>query len=221
VSPAPIRGRQLGVQRNGVFTEANTAPIAAGRLWTEAALTWNAMHAAYVAAGGHPNDFLPTGPASSARSFAQQVSLKAQWTALGQPQKAATPGTSNHGWGIAVDCPSGRAQAWMLRHGGEYGWSHDEGAGVGEPWHFRYVGASGGMLRKLRRDPLAGYTVHERRWIAEYDRLRHEGRDADRCRVLRRVMTLQRKRIWKAAQDSRGWTRARKRRYASLRSRTT
>jgi hypothetical protein len=221
MSPAVINGRQLGVQRNGVFTEANTDPILGGRLWTEAALTWNAMHAAYVAAGGHPNDFLPTGPASSARSYAQQLSLKAQWSAAGQPQKAATPGTSNHGWGIAVDCPSARAQAWLLRHGGAYGWSHDEGASVGEPWHFRYVGASMGLVRRLSRDPLAGYTKHERAWIAEYDRLKRADRDRDRRRVLRRVMTLQRKRIFKAAQDSRGWTRTRKRRYASLRSRTT
>jgi len=221
MSPTYVRGRALGVQRNGIFTASNTDPIPGGRLWPEAALTWNAMHAAFVAAGGNPGHFEPGGPASSARSYDQQASLRAQWAARGQPFKAATPGTSNHGWAIAIDCPYRPAQAWLLRHCGEYGWSHDEGARVGEPWHFRYVGASPALLRKLTRDPLAGYTPHERRWIAEYDELVRDGRDLDRRRVLRRVMTLQRKRIYRAAQDSRGWTRTRKRRYASLLKRTT
>jgi hypothetical protein len=221
MSPTVIGGRQLGVQRNGIFTEANTDPIHGGRLWPEAALTWNAMFAAYVAAGGNPNEFQPGGPASSARSYAQQAGLRAQWAARGQPFKAAQPGTSNHGWAIAVDCPYPRAQAWLLRNCGQYGWSHDEGARVGEPWHFRYVGAPHRQLKQLQRDPLAGYTPHERRWIKEYDQLRREDTDPHRRRVLRRCMTLQRKRIWKAAHDSKGWTRARKRRYHSLLKRTT
>ena len=221
MSPIQVGRRLLGVEHNGVFTDANTEPIAGGRLWPEAALTWKAMHAAYVAAGGHPDEFRPGGPSSSARSFQQQARLRALWAARGQPQKAARPGTSNHGWGIAVDCPFVSAQSWLLRNGGQYGWSHDEGARVNEAWHFRYVGASPALLRRLQRDPLAGYTASERRWIAEYDKLVHEDRDRDRRLVLRRVMTLQRKRIWKAAQDTRGWTRTRKRRYASLRARTT
>jgi hypothetical protein len=221
MSPIEVGRRLLGVERNGVFTEDNTDPIRGGRLWPEAALTWKVMHASYVAAGGHPDEFGPGGSASSARSYEQQVRLRAEWAARGQPQKAAQPGTSNHGWAIAVDCPYPRAQAWLLRRGGAYGWSHDEGARVGEPWHFRYVGTSAMTLRRLRRDPLAGFTVQERHWISEYDRLVREDRDLDRRRVLRRVMTLQRKRIFRAAQDRRGWTRARRRRYEALRLRTS
>jgi hypothetical protein len=222
MSPATIGGRQLGVERNGGFTEANTDPIPGGRLWPEAALTWCAMRAAFIADGGHPDDFRPGGPASSARSIYQQ-----QYFWRTQPPPAASPGTSNHGWGIAVDCPFPRAQAWLLRNCGRFGWSHDEGARVGEAWHFRYVGASPAVLRKLQRDPFAGFTPHERRWIAEYDRLVRSGADPSRRRVLRLVMTLQRKRVWKAAQpashggDGKRWTRMRKRRYASLKARTT
>ncbi len=216
MSPVSIGGRSLGVASNGVFTDANTDPIPGGRLWPEAALTWNAMHAAFVADGGNPRHFEPGGPNSSARTITAQRHFFAS-----QPPPAAFPGTSNHGWGIAVDCPFATAQGWLLRNGGKYGWSHDEGARVGEAWHFRYVGASPSLLRRLRRDPLAGYTKSERRWIAEYDKLVRDGRDPARRRVLRRVMTEQRKRIWKSAQDSHGWTRLRKRRYASLRSRTT
>ena len=223
MSPTRIGGRDLGVAINGDFDETNTDPIPGGRLWPEAALTWNAMRAAFVTGGGDPGEFMPAGSASSARSVAQQQHF---WAT--RPPAAAYPGTSNHGWGLAVDCrnPTG-AQAWLLRNCERFGWSHDEGARVHEPWHFRYVGASPSLLRKLARDPFAGYTVHEKRWIAEYDRLVRGGGDPGRCRVLRHVMTLQRKRIWKAAQpqahggDGKGWTRIRKRRYASLIARTT
>jgi hypothetical protein len=219
MSPVKINGRALGVERNGVFDRTNTAPIPGGRLWPEAATTWLAMRAAYVAHGGHPDEFAPGGPASSARTVQQQVALKAYWTSRGHPENAAAPGTSNHGWAIAVDCPSSRAQAWLLREAAGFGWSHDEGARVHELWHFRYVGASRSLLLQLRRDPLAGFPPSERRWITEYKHLEQAHLDAGRQAVLRRVMTEQRKRIWKAAQpggDGRGWTTNRARRYKAL-----
>lgn len=214
--PVTINGRALGVAQNGQFTAANTDPIPGGRLWPEAALTWNAMYAAFVADGGNPAHFRPGGPASSARSIAQQRHFFAN-----QPPAAAQPGTSNHGWGIAVDCPFADAQAWIRRHGLRWGWSHDEGARVNEAWHFRYVGASRELLARLKLDPLAGYTASERRWIREYDRLKVADEGPERRRVLRQVMRTQRKRIWRAAQDKQGWTSTRRRRYASLKARTT
>lgn len=211
-----LGGRELGVEHNGVFTAANTDPIPGGRLWPEAALTWNAMHAAFVAAGGDPDHFRPGGPASSARSIAQQRHFFAN-----QPPPAAQPGTSNHGWGLAVDCPFADAQAWLMSNGRRWGWSHDEGARVGEPWHYAYVGAKSSLLARLKHDPLSGYTGSERRWIGEYDQLKALGKDPSRRAVLVRVMSAQRKRIWRAAQDERGWTSSRRRRYASLKARTT
>ena len=76
-------------------------------------------------------------------------------------------------------------------------------------------------------DPFAGYTASEVAWIREYDKLRREGTDLERRRVLRRVMAEQRKRIWKVAQprdhggDGRGWTYGtRRERYHSLLVRT-
>lgn len=220
MSPIFVNGRQLGVAQNGIFTEQNTDPIPGGRLWPEAAMTWMAMRVAYVADGGHPNDFVPGGPNSSARTFAAQQRLKDEWTAKGQPQKAATPGTSNHGWGIAVDAPHAGAQAWLLRRCAEFGWSHDEGQRVGEAWHFRYVGAAAGLIKKLSNDKNSPLTDAEKRWVREYDHLKAKNLDLDRRRVLRRVMTEQRKRIWRSAQKN-GWTRARKQRYATLLARTT
>lgn len=217
--PVAIRGRHLGVERNGVFTDANTDPIPAGRLWTEAALTWNAMVEAYVADGGSVSKVVPAGPNSSARSNEAQEYFYAH-----QPPPAAVPGTSNHGWGIAVDARFREFVAWMHRHAHRFGWSHDEGARVGEWWHWRYVGASKALLRKLRRDRdrWAHYTASELRWIREYDELKRQKRDVARRRVLRRVMAAQRKRIYRAAEaEPRGWTKQNRRaRYASLLARS-
>ena len=50
---------------------------------------------------------------------------------------AAYPGTSNHGFGLAIDI-SGKSQDWIRKNGEPFGWSWDEGKSVGEPWHFRY-----------------------------------------------------------------------------------
>jgi GH24 family phage-related lysozyme (muramidase) len=77
------------------------------------------------------------------------------------------------------------------------------------------------FLTRDEPDPLAGFTASERRWIREYDRLKAQDADRPRRSVLRRVMTEQRKRIWRTAQDS-GWSKANRRsRYRSLLARTT
>jgi D-alanyl-D-alanine carboxypeptidase len=222
--PVVVNGRRVGVERNGVFTSANTDAIPGGRLWPEAALTWNAMRATAIRNGIPASEFMPRGPNSSARTLAAQ-----RWFWTHQPPPAAYPGTSNHGWGIAVDVKTRRAAAWLMRKAHRFGWSHDEGARVGEWWHFRYVGVSRLVLRRLRRElrRWEDYSDAELRWIGEYDRLLRARRDVERRRVLRRVMAAQRKRIWRAAQprskggDGRGWRyRNRRARYESLLART-
>jgi len=73
----------------------------------------------------------------------------------------------------------------------------------------------------LSKPEKSGYTASELRWMREYDQLLKAGKDKDRRRVLRRSMTEQRKRIWRAAQTS-GWDKAdRRARYRSLLARTT
>jgi predicted chitinase len=69
-------------------------------------------------------------------------------------------------------------------------------------------------------DPLAHLTERERHWCREYDHLQRTNADPERRRVLRRVMRVQRKKIWRAAQDG-GWDENnRAKRYRSLRART-
>lgn len=67
-----------------------------------------------------------------------------------KPTLAAVPGTSNHGWGIAVDLCGGVERfgtpehEWVVSHGASYGWVHPAWAAQGgsrpEPWHFEYAG---------------------------------------------------------------------------------
>jgi hypothetical protein len=211
MTPVLINGRPLGVERNGDFTDANTAPIPGGRLWTEAARAWIDMRAAAIEAGVAPADFVPAGPASSARSVAAQRYFWAH-----RPPPAAVPGTSNHGWGLAVDVRTRIAAAWILSHGHRFGWSWDEGRRVGEWWHFRYVG--GYRPRPRRRFP--HLRREERRWVVEYDRLHAAGRDLERRRVLRTAMRTRRREIWREAQRT-GWdVGQRRRRYRTLLART-
>jgi zinc D-Ala-D-Ala carboxypeptidase len=62
---------------------------------------------------------------------------------------AATPGESNHGWGIAVDfCQKETTTAavwkWLHANGPVYGWANPDwalsgGSGPHEPWHWEYT----------------------------------------------------------------------------------
>ena len=79
------------------------------------------------------------------RSYEAQRALRWQKGRL-----AATPGTSNHGTGIAVDFCGGvesfgtKAHRWMQARAGEFGWVHPTWARAGgrkpEPWHWEYRG---------------------------------------------------------------------------------
>jgi hypothetical protein len=86
--------------------------------------------------------------ASGYRTFQKQVELKEE-----KPNLAATPGTSNHGWGMAIDIwnEDWRGNVgfeseyflWMLENSSQYGWYHPYWAslqrnGRKEPWHFEY-----------------------------------------------------------------------------------
>jgi hypothetical protein len=62
---------------------------------------------------------------------------------------AATPGTSNHGWGLAIDLCSSETNSsavmtWLTDNGPTYGWENPPwakrgGSGPHEPWHWEYV----------------------------------------------------------------------------------
>jgi hypothetical protein len=81
----------------------------------------------------------------SYRSYSEQVALYRR-----KPRLAATPGTSNHGWGIAVDLCGGverfgsDAYQWMKANAPRFGWVHPAWAEPGgsrpEAWHWEFAG---------------------------------------------------------------------------------
>lgn len=137
---------------------------------------------------------------------------------LGRGNLAARPGNSNHGWGLAVDLATPQMRSVLDQIGAKYGWAKQWSDAPSEWWHIKWREGSYPAVHAV--DRWEGFTSSEKRWIQEYDRLKATNKDADRRRVLRRVMTQQRKKIWQAAQDT-GWNKAnRKARYASLLART-
>lgn len=103
-------------------------------LQPEAAIAITAMNDYYRAVFGH-NICLD----DSYRSLGDQYSVKATRGYL-----AAAPGTSMHGWGLAVDlCSSALAGAsgdWIRANAATYGWVNPPWAKSSkyEPWHWEY-----------------------------------------------------------------------------------
>ena len=85
---------------NGRLGDSDLAAIPGGRLSKEAAANWLALR---TAGGKQFGIFIsPLGPASSYRTFDKQQEFWNLYQA-GKGNLAAKPGTSNHGWGNAVD----------------------------------------------------------------------------------------------------------------------
>jgi lysozyme len=124
--------------------------------------------------------------------------------------------------GIATSSHAGRALRaleWLSAADHLLDWDM-AGGRVSEGLRRRRVAERALFLRQV--NPLAGFLPNEQRWIAEYDRLRRSNSGPVRQRVLRRVMTEERKRIWVAAQGEGGWSTAHRLvRYRALLARTT
>jgi murein DD-endopeptidase MepM/ murein hydrolase activator NlpD len=116
-------------------------PAAGHMLRCDAATAYQALMQAYQREFGRTLCIT-----DSYRSYASQVTLYAK-----KPSLAALPGTSNHGWGVAVDLCGGiqrfgtTQHKWMLAHAPTYGWVLPRWArptgSRPEPWHWEYRGA--------------------------------------------------------------------------------
>ena len=73
---------------------------------------------------------------SSYRSFDQQVELAGRKGLYSEGGLAAQPGTSKHGWGVAIDADvDARGLAWMRANASRYGFYETTPR---EPWHWEY-----------------------------------------------------------------------------------
>lgn len=144
---------------NGRLPDSVLAPVAGGRLRKDAALRWNAMNFYRRSRGW--STVLPNGPDSTYRNYARQIYWRNWWCARGKCGNAAVPGTSNHGWGLAVD-----TKRWSAVNatGAPFGWQKRWSDAAHEPWHFKWAGfgrTAGGERRPTMR-PGGSYGTHGR-----------------------------------------------------------
>lgn len=124
---------------NGQVPASAMCPVGGGHL-----LRCDAAAAYQGLAQAWQNAFdTPLCTTDSYRSFAAQVDAHER-----KPRITAVPGTSNHGWGLAIDLCGGvnvagtEQSAWMARYAGQFGWVHPDWARPGgsnpEPWHWEF-----------------------------------------------------------------------------------
>jgi peptidoglycan DL-endopeptidase CwlO len=142
-APLPEPGTatpQWGGWSNGQIPSGALCELGVHRhaLRCDAAASYKALSAAYQSEFGHPMCIT-----DSYRSLGAQIAAF-----YAKPTLAAVPGTSNHGWALAVDlCDginiSGTPQwTWMTQNAGRFGFVQPAWAGPGgdkpEPWHWEY-----------------------------------------------------------------------------------
>jgi hypothetical protein len=137
------RGGDLSSYSNGEVPREMLCPLW-GAEWhvlrADAAATFSSMSKAYAANFGRPICVT-----DSYRSYEMQVDVHQR-----KPNMTATPGTSNHGWGTAVDLCDGvqsfntTTYHWMQNNAPRFGWFHpswaDPGGSRPEPWHWEFGG---------------------------------------------------------------------------------
>ncbi len=143
-SSGPLcQGESTDGYPNGFLPDSALCPLwqAPGqKLRADAAASFNRMSQFHAASAGGPLCVT-----DSYRSYGEQVSVYER-----KPGLAATPGTSEHGWGKAVDFCGGVQRygsdgyQWMKANAGRFGFFHpswaEPGGGRPEPWHWEYGG---------------------------------------------------------------------------------
>lgn len=109
----------------------------------QAAAAWN--HVAVIAHSHGDPWFASNGDASCYRTYQQQVDLRNYWCGQGACGNAAVPGTSNHGWGLAVDAPPATVSSIHHYAGGLFGQGYGSCSDAPwESWHIKYCGGYSG-----------------------------------------------------------------------------
>ena len=135
-------GKDTAIYPNGMFPATALCPLYAAPnegLRRDAAMAFNAMSNAYQQQTGSPLCVT-----DGYRPLAEQIAVK-----LATPRLAATPGTSQHGLGLAVDLCGGvqsfasPAHLWMQQNAPLYGWFHpawaEPSGTMPEPWHWEFA----------------------------------------------------------------------------------
>ncbi|MDP9406436.1 MAG: M15 family metallopeptidase, partial [Actinomycetota bacterium] len=140
---ATCTGQVLRGYPNGMLPEVALCPLW-GTSWhmlrADAAAAFDEMSRAYALEFG-----APICVTDSYRSFPEQVAVR-----KAKPTLAAVPGTSNHGWAVALDLCDGvqtfgsPQHEWMRANSLRFGWFHpawaQQGGSKPEAWHWEFAG---------------------------------------------------------------------------------
>jgi hypothetical protein len=137
------KGGDVAAYANGQIPIPVLCPLwgaGAEYLRADAAYAFNRMSQAYAAEYG-----TPLCVTDSYRPYSEQVQVYGR-----SPDMAAKPGTSNHGWGTAVDLCGGierfgtPTHQWMQLNAPLYGWFHpawaEPSGSMPEAWHWEFGG---------------------------------------------------------------------------------
>jgi hypothetical protein len=141
--PVPeCKGGEVHGYPNGRLPTSALCPLwgtSGALLRADAAASFDAMSKAFGAEFGEPICVT-----DSYRSYPEQVAV-----AIAKPTLAAVPGSSNHGWGVALDLCGGiqsfgtKQHKWMNANSMAYGWFLPAWAQASgskpEAWHWEYA----------------------------------------------------------------------------------
>lgn len=113
----------------------------------------------------HPGKVLKIN--SSYRSFKEQIEMKISKTNQGKPGEAATPGQSNHGWGVAFDVGGtgddgpnrfkSKIYLWLDKNAPKYGFVNPpnlrEDGSRPEAWHWENVDIRNQLFKTTKIQP--------------------------------------------------------------------
>ena len=141
----------LKTGENGRLRDDQLAPIGIGNMMAhpKAAEAFKAMRAAAAAEG------VNLGVTGAYRTYERQVQLKAE-----KGHMAATPGRSNHGWGLAFDMDFGSNMnsagfQWMAKNAARFG-IHGPLQSPFEPWHWEYRGGEDAQAMSVAQQQQSG-----------------------------------------------------------------
>jgi LAS superfamily LD-carboxypeptidase LdcB len=131
---------------SGFIPESALAPIEGGNhfMRPDAAKAWKAMDRAAR------KDGIDISITDSYRTYDAQVALHNG--PKGKAGLAATPGHSNHGWGLAndVNVNDPAVYKWLRNNGKRFGFNQPMSY---EPWHWEYEGSGEFAVKQARRTP--------------------------------------------------------------------
>jgi hypothetical protein len=161
INPANRPTVPVGLQNGSLPASVLFTQGPSCRVWSQAAGSLVALMVAAHRAGVNLQ------PEECYRDFAGQVYERNLWCSLGHCENAAVPGTSNHGWGKAVDLRdqlgtvswTSPGYRWLVANAGRFGWNHP--GGVNEAWHWEWVGDGGQLHGYQIRPDLMSWPLRE------------------------------------------------------------